>query len=281
MHKKVLYLDMDGVLADMHTAMASGGNKHDRGFYANLKPLPGAVEAFHELAKWYDVYIASTPSWINPHSWGEKREWVEGYLGEAAFKRLILTHNKSLLKGDYLIDDNTWNGAGEFEGELIHFGTEKFPGFDSVLAYLLPIEIEGVRYPNWDAVPEHLISANSKHPDAVSIESTEPKTLSAGGDLSPEIDKTDDNNNTETQKQMAPIENSYEQKLEELRELIRLSLEYCDPIESPAVCDMKSTPEGYKKLEEDILDRAIKGGFTVSQAIIQIEKEYNNNRIDD
>jgi 5'-nucleotidase len=29
--------------------------------------------------------------------------------------------------GDYLIDDRLKNGAGEFKGELIHFGTDKFP----------------------------------------------------------------------------------------------------------------------------------------------------------
>jgi len=55
-----------------------------------------------------------------------------------AYKRVILTHHKNLNKGDYLIDDRTKNGAAEFEGELIQFGTEKFPHWKSVVAYLLP-----------------------------------------------------------------------------------------------------------------------------------------------
>jgi hypothetical protein len=38
--------------------------------------------------------------------------------------------------GDYLIDDRTANGAGEFKGELIQFATEKYPDWDSVLEYL-------------------------------------------------------------------------------------------------------------------------------------------------
>jgi len=38
--------------------------------------------------------------------------------------------------GDYLIDDRTVNGAGEFKGELIQFGTEKFPNWEVVLDYL-------------------------------------------------------------------------------------------------------------------------------------------------
>ena len=38
--------------------------------------------------------------------------------------------------GDYLVDDSTRNGAGEFSGEHIHFGTDKFPDWKSVLDYL-------------------------------------------------------------------------------------------------------------------------------------------------
>ena len=40
--------------------------------------------------------------------------------------------------GDYLIDDRTKNGAGEFSGELIQFGTNKFPDWNTVLKYLKP-----------------------------------------------------------------------------------------------------------------------------------------------
>ena len=38
---------------------------------------------------------------------------------------------------DILIDDRTANGAGEFQGELIQFGTEKFPNLEQTLKYLL------------------------------------------------------------------------------------------------------------------------------------------------
>ena len=40
-------------------------------------------------------------------------------------------------KGHYLIDDREKNGAKEFEGELIQFGSEKFIDWDTVLKYLL------------------------------------------------------------------------------------------------------------------------------------------------
>ena len=38
--------------------------------------------------------------------------------------------------GDYLIDDRTKNGAGEFNGELVLFGSENYPNWKSVEEYL-------------------------------------------------------------------------------------------------------------------------------------------------
>ena len=84
-----------------------------------------------------DTYLVSTASWENSSAWSDKNEWVKKYLGESAHKRLILSHHKNLNRGDYLIDDRTANGAGEFQGEHIHFGTEKFPVWKSVLDYLI------------------------------------------------------------------------------------------------------------------------------------------------
>jgi 5'(3')-deoxyribonucleotidase len=62
--------------------------------------------------------------------------WVQKYLGESAYKRLILSHHKNLNDGHYLIDDRTKNGADRFPGEHIHFGTEQFPDWNSVVSYL-------------------------------------------------------------------------------------------------------------------------------------------------
>jgi hypothetical protein len=44
---------------------------------------------------------------------------------------------KGLLIGDYLIDDRTANGAGEFTGKHIHFATDEYPNWDIVLKELL------------------------------------------------------------------------------------------------------------------------------------------------
>jgi 5'(3')-deoxyribonucleotidase len=67
-----------------------------------------------------------------------KRLWVEKHLGKNAYKRLILSHNKQLNIGDFLIDDRTANGAGQFTGEHIHFGTGKWKDWKSTLDYLIP-----------------------------------------------------------------------------------------------------------------------------------------------
>lgn len=70
--------------------------------------------------------------WLVPESFTGKRLWVEEHFGELATKRLILTHRKDLAIGDYLIDDRKANGAGEFTGVHIHFGTEHFPNWRKV-----------------------------------------------------------------------------------------------------------------------------------------------------
>lgn len=99
--------------------------------------MDGAVDALNALSAMdYDLYFLSTPQWSNPDCWKEKRLWVEQHFGELMFKRLILTHNKGLLKGEYLIDDRIQNGVNEFGGEHIHFGSDKFPTWTEVVTYL-------------------------------------------------------------------------------------------------------------------------------------------------
>lgn len=136
MKKSILYCDLDGVIVDYDKFKHSEEERRVAGFFLTMPPIEGAVDAFKKLHEDFDVYILSTAPWSNPHAWSEKRLWVEKHLGEFAFKRLILSHNKGLLKGDFLIDDRTKNGVTEFEGQHIHFGTPSFPDWPSVLDYL-------------------------------------------------------------------------------------------------------------------------------------------------
>ena len=100
-----------------------------------MEPMKGAIEAYRYLAEYYDVYVLSTAPWKNPSAWSDKLLWVQKYLGDVAYKRLILTHHKDLNRGDYLIDDRKKNGASEFCGTLILFGSESFPDWQSIAKY--------------------------------------------------------------------------------------------------------------------------------------------------
>ena len=147
MKNKILYFDMDNVLVDFPSALPKveptllqefeGRLDEIPGIFSLMDPIVGAVEAFERLSNAYDSYILSTAPWENSSAWSNKNEWVKKYLGPSAHKRLILTHHKNLNRGDYLIDDRTTNGAGEFQGEHIHFGSARFPNWHYVLAYLL------------------------------------------------------------------------------------------------------------------------------------------------
>lgn len=147
MNKKRIYFDMDGVLVDFQTGIDKldeatkeqykGKLDEVPGIFSLMEPIPGAAEVVRLLARNYDVFILTTSPWNNPTAASDKVEWVKKYLDDVFHKRVIITHRKDLLDGDYLIDDRGKNGTSEFKGEWIHFGSERFPDWESVLKYLL------------------------------------------------------------------------------------------------------------------------------------------------
>ena len=154
--KKILYIDMDGVLVDFQSGIdrlspelvKEYGDRPDSeahyddapGIFGLMDPREGALEAFHELSELFDTYILSTAPWDNPSAWSDKITWVRKHLGEVAYKRLILSHRKHLNRGDFLVDDrHDKNGADLFQGELVHFVPEAgFPDWAAVLGYQRP-----------------------------------------------------------------------------------------------------------------------------------------------
>ncbi|NLE46046.1 MAG: 5'-3'-deoxyribonucleotidase [Chloroflexi bacterium] len=133
-------VDMDGVLADMDAGLErdwqalygdepliptedrmgahfAGGHPADRvrrlrsvaaapGFFLSLPPIAGSVESVTAMREMgIDVFICSTPLSEYEHCVTEKYQWVEGHLGREWTRRLILTSDKTLVRGDVLIDD--------------------------------------------------------------------------------------------------------------------------------------------------------------------------------
>ena len=145
---KRLFFDMDNVLVDFQSGLDQMSEEMKAEFagrldeipdlFGKMKPMPGAIEAVHKLAKVYDVFILSTAPWKNPSAWSDKVKWVTNYLDDVFHKRMIITHRKDLVEGDYLIDDRGKNGTSDFKGEWIQFGSMRFPDWDHVLDYLLP-----------------------------------------------------------------------------------------------------------------------------------------------
>jgi 5'-nucleotidase len=157
--KKIVYIDMDGVLVDLQAAFDKvfeqnpklkeqykDNPDHIQGIFRTPPPIEGAIEAvkkLHESGK-YELFIATSAPWGNPLSASDKRFWIEEHFGNLFHKKMFVTHRKDLLMGDYLIDDRTKNGAGEFSGELLQFGVNWETG------------IEGP-YPNWESILNHLL----------------------------------------------------------------------------------------------------------------------------
>jgi 5'(3')-deoxyribonucleotidase len=147
-YKKIIYIDLDGVLADFQTGVESHPLKDLPkyqenpdllpGLFAELPLIPGAKEAVQQLSQdpRFELYILSTAPWDNPGAWTDKRLWIEKHFGVTFRKRLVLSHRKDLLIGDYLIDDMDTRFTRSFQGEWLRYGGEDFPDWRSIVEYI-------------------------------------------------------------------------------------------------------------------------------------------------
>jgi 5'-nucleotidase len=135
----ILLVDMDGVIADFeegHARMCSmrglpdhvvaAGRTtwdllatldepwkatvlelwHTPGFFQGLRPIPGARETLHTLlGDGVDVFLCTAPMIHHETCAQEKLTWVVEHLGREFASRVILARDKTLIHGDFLVDD--------------------------------------------------------------------------------------------------------------------------------------------------------------------------------
>ena len=140
MNKKIILIDMDGVLADFEKGFLEawkrkfplhphvpveerktfylmenypGGLEKEiesifsaPGFFENLNIIPGGKEALAKMqALGHEVFICTSPISKYENCILEKYHWVSKNLGYEWTKRMIVTKDKTLVFGDILIDD--------------------------------------------------------------------------------------------------------------------------------------------------------------------------------
>jgi len=148
--KPIVYFDMDGILVDFQSGVDQLSEKVKKeyeecpdevpGIFSLMKPIPEGIEAFKRISKNYECFVLTTAPWKNPTAPSDKREWLKFHLGESVHKRLVISHRKDLNCGSFLIDDNPNNGASDFRGKWIHFGSNEFPDWAAVYDFLkIPI----------------------------------------------------------------------------------------------------------------------------------------------
>jgi len=130
MKKKIVFLDMDGVLADFDVMITSGVDNDPPemfvpGFFRNLPVIKGSKKAVETLLanKNLEIYIGSKVTSKATNCATEKMEWIREHFPKL-LRRMVLVCDKKLLNGDYLIDDDYERWAKKFKGKFLHFKQE-------------------------------------------------------------------------------------------------------------------------------------------------------------
>jgi 5'(3')-deoxyribonucleotidase len=147
-NKKVVYVDMDGVLVDYYNAHKAEIARNPKqpypqgkwGFFLTLKPLPGAIEAYKLLEEHFDVCILTKPSHKNVNCYTEKAQWIWDYLGIDALEKAVFSCDKARAIGDYLIDDQLNANQENFKGELVRITPDHFPDLVAAANYIIKKE---------------------------------------------------------------------------------------------------------------------------------------------
>lgn len=107
------------------------------GFFENLPPMFGGIEAIHEMVDdGYRVLICTSPIITSRYCAQEKLNWIRKHLGEVWLDKVVICLDKASIRGDILLDDKpfdylvpggrhttaTWKVCGSFHFHQ-HFKT--------------------------------------------------------------------------------------------------------------------------------------------------------------
>lgn len=81
---------------------------YSTGFFRNLPVIKDSIEVLKEMNKKYEVFIVSAAMEF-PNSLKEKLEWLLDHFPFFTWKQIALCGDKSLVCGDYMIDDHVKN----------------------------------------------------------------------------------------------------------------------------------------------------------------------------
>ena len=74
-------------------------------FFAVLGVMPEAQRVLHRLQSRYDIFIATAAMEV-PSSFNAKYDWLAKHFPFIPTSRIVFCGDKSILRADYLIDDN-------------------------------------------------------------------------------------------------------------------------------------------------------------------------------
>jgi 5'(3')-deoxyribonucleotidase len=104
-------------------------DEHD--FFRHLTVFPDAQEVIAELAKSYDIFIATAAMEV-PFSFNAKYEWLLEHFPFLDTQHFVFCGNKGIIAADYLIDDNpkqlhNFRGQGIMFSSPANIGLNEFP----------------------------------------------------------------------------------------------------------------------------------------------------------
>ena len=136
----------DAVALEHQPAMRAYPNAP--GFFKDLPLMAGSQQVMRELAEHYEVFIV-TAAMEFPNCFSDKFEWLQRHFPFLSWRNYVFCGDKSIIRADYLIDDNAYNFDG-FPGEGLLFDAphnahetryRRVRGWQEVATLLLPAKV--------------------------------------------------------------------------------------------------------------------------------------------